>query len=349
MRKIFLGLAALCIIPGLLFPKKYPEGTIASFLEIPTGREHGMFLTRYKLNSHYAARVHLMKILFILNPVSGNKSNDDAILRIHQLAVDLPFDFKFCYTTGKNDESLILSEIEWYKPDRIVAGGGDGTLQLVARTIREMDTPLGVLPLGSANGFATAIGMPKDPAAAVGIVVNATHTVPLDLLIFNNKHVCIHLGDIGINARMVREYSQSEGRGMMAYAKHLMSSMKESELLQYTIITPEQTYHKEGYMLAFANANKYGTGIHISEGTVDDGRFEICNVPRIALDDAIKSGLTALNVFIDKNMFSDVISCEHAEIAISEKVHFQIDGEYMGMVDKLTVGILPSSVPLLVA
>ena len=102
-------------------------------------------------------------------------------------------------------------------------------------------------------------------------------------------------------------------------------------------------------MLAFANANKYGTGIHISEGTVDDGRFEICNVPRIALDDAIKSGLTALNVFIDKNMFSDVISCEHAEIAISEKVHFQIDGEYMGMVDKLTVGILPSSVPLLVA
>ncbi|HTF21439.1 MAG TPA: diacylglycerol kinase family protein [Chryseolinea sp.] len=289
-----------------------------------------------------------MKILFILNPVSGNKSNDEAILRIHQLAVDTPYDFKVCYTTGKDDEAMILSQVQWYNPERIVAGGGDGTLQLVARTIREMDTPFGVLPLGSANGFATAIGMPKDPVEAVGVVVSATRTVPLDLLIFNNKHVCIHLGDIGINARMVREYSQSESRGMIAYAKHLMSSMKESELLHYTITTPEQTYHKEGHMLAFANANKYGTGIRISEGAVDDGRFEIFNVPRIALDDAIKAGLTALNVFVDKDMFSDVISCEHAEVSISEKVHFQIDGEYMGMVDKLTVGILPSAVPLLV-
>lgn len=290
-----------------------------------------------------------MKILFILNPISGNKSNDDAILRIHQLAVKWPYDFKIHYTTGQDDEQMILDQIRWYKPDRIVAGGGDGTLQLVARTIREMDTPFGVLPLGSANGFATAIGMPKDPAEAVSVVVNTTNTVPLDLLIFNNKHVCIHLGDIGINARMVKEYSQSEERGMMAYAKHLVSSMKESELLHYTITTPEKTYRKEGHMLAFANANRYGTGIRISDGAVDDGRFEICNVPRIAIDDAIKAGLTALNVFVDKHMFSDVISCEHAEVSISEKVHFQIDGEYMGMTDRLTVGILPSSVPLLIA
>ena len=290
-----------------------------------------------------------MKVLFILNPISGNKSNDDAILRIHQLAVETPYDFKVLYTTGKNDEKRILDEIKWYKPDRIIAGGGDGTLQLVARTIREMDTPFGVLPLGSANGFATAIGMPKDPSEAVDIVINAKHTVPLDLLIFNNKHLCIHLGDIGINARMVKEYSQSDDRGMMAYARHLMSSMKESELVNYSIRTPERTYKKEGFMLAFANADKYGTGVQISEGTVDDGKFEICNVPRIALDAAIKAGLTALNVFIDKDMFSDVISCEHAEVSISQKVHWQIDGEYMGMTDKLTVDILPSSVPLLVS
>src|SRR5690349_1852088 len=151
-----------------------------------------------------------MKILFILNPVSGSKSNDDAIVRIHQLAVETPYDFKVWYTTGTADEEGILEQIAWYKPDRIVAGGGDGTLQLVARTIREMDTPFGVLPLGSANGFATAIGMPKDPAEAVSVVVRATRTVPLDLLIFNGKHVCIHLGDIGINARMVKEYTKSE-------------------------------------------------------------------------------------------------------------------------------------------
>jgi diacylglycerol kinase family enzyme len=134
---------------------------------------------------------------------------------------------------------------------------------------------------------------------------------------------------------------------MIGYAKHLLSSIKESPLRKYTIKTPEGTYEKEGYVLAFANAHKYGTGVHISEGEVWDGKFEICNVPRIALDEAIKAGLTILNVFIDKNMFSDVITCTSAEISISGETDFQIDGEYMGTVDSLKVEIVPAAVKLL--
>lgn len=288
-----------------------------------------------------------MKVLFVVNPVSGNKSNDAAILRIHERSVKSGFDFKFHYTTGKDDEQKILDQIKWYKPDRIVAGGGDGTLQLVACTILDKQIPFGVLPLGSANGFATAIGMPKDPEEAVDVVLRAERTQPLDLIKFNDKHVCIHLGDIGINALMVKEYSESDQRGMMAYAKHLVVAMQSSPLLNYTIKTPAGTFEKEGYMLAFANANKYGTGIHISDGSVSDGKFEICNVPRIALDDAIKAGLTAINVFIDKQMFSDVISTTEAEVSLSQKSHFQIDGEYLGMTDHISVRIMPSSIPLL--
>jgi diacylglycerol kinase (ATP) len=288
-----------------------------------------------------------MKILFIVNPVSGNKSNDTAVLRIHERSVDLGYDFKFLYTTGKDDEEAIQSQVEWYKPDRIVAGGGDGTLQLVAKSILDKQIPFGILPLGSANGFATAVGISKDPVEAVDFVVEAQRTRSLDLLKFNDEHICIHLGDIGINALMVKEYSESEKRGMVAYAKHLVSAMQLTPMIEYVIRTKEETFEKEGYMLAFANANKYGTGVHISDGSISDGRFEICNVPRIALDDAIKAGLTALNVFVDKEMFSDVISTTEAEVKLSQKSHFQIDGEYLGMTDHISVRILPSSIPLL--
>ena len=289
-----------------------------------------------------------MKILFVINPASGNKNIDKAILRIHALAVELGFDFKFMYTTGVGDDDAIQEQLNAYKPDRIMAGGGDGTLQMVARNILDRKIPLGILPFGSANGFATAIGIPTNPVDAVEMVVRAERTRPLDLLKFNDKHLCIHLGDIGINALMVKEYSEDESRGMLGYAKHLIASTQATPLLHYTITTPEQEYHKEGYMLAFANAHKYGTGIHISEGSVSDGKFEICNVERIALDAAFKAGLTALNVFIDKDMFADVISCREAEIHISEKAHFQIDGEYMGMTDHLTVRILASAILLLI-
>lgn len=289
-----------------------------------------------------------MKILFIVNPVSGNKSNDAAVLRIHERSVDLGFDFKFLYTTGKDDTQAIVDQVAWYKPDKIVAGGGDGTLQLVAKSILDKQIPFGVLPLGSANGFAKAVGIPKDPADAVDFVVTAERTRSLDLLKFNDDHICIHLGDIGINALMVKEYSESEQRGMVAYAKHLVNAMQSTPMIQYEIRTREKTFEKEGYMLAFANANKYGTGVHISDGSISDGKFEICNVPRIALDDAIKAGLTALNLFVDKEMFSDVISTTEAEVKLSQKSHFQIDGEYLGMTDHISVRMLAASIPLLV-
>lgn len=289
-----------------------------------------------------------MKILFIINPVSGNKSNDKVILHIHQRAIEEGFDFKFLYTTGSNDDAVVREQLAAYKPDRVIVGGGDGTLQMVARNMLYSPIEFGILPLGSANGFSTSLGISSNLMEAVDQMINSRKTKPLDLLKFNGEHICIHLGDIGINARMVKEYHESEGRGMISYAKHLLSSMQESPLLQFTITTPDETVQKQGYMLAFANANKYGTGVHISEGSVSDGKFEICNVERIAFEDALKAGLTIFNVFIDKEMFADVISCAKAEITISEKIHFQIDGEYMGTTDRLSIEVIPSAIKLLI-
>ncbi len=289
-----------------------------------------------------------MKVLFILNPTSGNANNERAVLRMHQLAIEKEFDFKFLYTNGRNDDERIQADLANYKPDRVVAGGGDGTIQLVARNLLGKEALMGIIPMGSANGMATALGIPPNAVDAVDAIVTADHCIPLDLLKFNDKHLCIHLGDIGINALMVKKYEEDSQKGLLGYAKYLLSSIKETPLLRYTIKTPEQTYEKEGYMLSFANAHQYGTGVHISEGEVWDGKFEIVNVPRVALDEVIKAGLTALNVFVDKNMFSDVISCTKAEVSIDQEVDFQIDGEYMGKISSLKVEIVPAAVKLLV-
>src|SRR5689334_11928740 len=71
-----------------------------------------------------------MKILFVLNPVSGGTSNDKAVLAIHALAVATRCDFKVHYTCGENDLAELGRQIADYGPERVVAGGGDGTVQL---------------------------------------------------------------------------------------------------------------------------------------------------------------------------------------------------------------------------
>jgi diacylglycerol kinase (ATP) len=289
-----------------------------------------------------------MRILFVINPISGATSNDEAILLIHKKAASKHTDFKFFYNISGNNDDLIQSQLLDYRPERVIACGGDGTVQLVAKNLMYKNIPVGIIPLGSANGLATALRLPTKLEDAVDVVFDESKKILLDLLRFNDDHICTHLADIGINAKLVKNYEAEGDRGMLGYAKHLMQSIRESSLFRYTVRTSDQTYKKEGYMIVIANANMYGTGVRISDGSVSDGKFEISNIEKVAFDEAIKAGLTRFNVFIDKNMFSDVISCDAAEIQIDQKVDFQIDGEYMGVVDHLKVSIHPSAIPVLV-
>ena len=290
-----------------------------------------------------------MKILFVINPISGASSNDEAILAIHKKAAEKHIDFKFLYTSSENNDSLIERQLQEYMPDRVIACGGDGTVQLVAKNLMQKNIPVGIVPLGSANGLATALRIPAKIEDAVDLVFSSPKQIMLDILRFNDDHICTHLADVGINARLVKNYEAEGNRGMLGYAKHLLPSIKTSPLFKYTVRTAKGLYEKEGYMIVIANANMYGTGIRISDGNVSDGKFEISNIEKVALDEAIKAGLTRFNVFVDKDMFSDVITCDGAEIHIDQKIDFQIDGEYMGKVDHLKVTIHPSAIPVLIS
>ena len=289
-----------------------------------------------------------MKILFIVNPRAGKGDMDQVILGVHNVALAEDFDFKFLYTRGKQDNEAIQNQMKEYGPDRVAACGGDGTVQLVARNLVHSNIPIGIVPLGSANGLAKSLDIPDDIEQALDKVVHAIQTRPMDLLKINDEQWCIHMSDVGANALLVKSFTDAGDKGMLGYAKHLLASIQDSPLLNYTIVTPEETFHKSGYMLAFANANKFGTGVYISTGSVSDGKFEICNIQEMDLEMFVKAGLTALNVFVDKNMFSDVISCKRAMVTIDQKVHWQVDGEYLGEIDQLKIEIVESAIQVLI-
>jgi diacylglycerol kinase (ATP) len=288
-----------------------------------------------------------MRCLFVVNPTSGRTTFDDSGF-MDELTKETSFQYKILFTTGENDDVLIRDELASYQPSRVAACGGDGTVQLVARNLIDSAIPMGIVPLGSANGLATALGLPKTPRDAISVVLKSNLIIPLDLLQINDKFLCTHLSDVGTNALLVKNYEESGDKGMIGYAKHLISSIQQSDLLNFQIHTPEGNYYKVGYMLMIANAHKYGTGVQISKGSVSDGKFEICNVQNIDLESAIKAGLTAINIFVDKDMFSDVISCKEAIIYIDPQAHLQIDGEYLGEVTELKVNVISSAINVLV-
>jgi Sphingosine kinase and enzymes related to eukaryotic diacylglycerol kinase len=284
-----------------------------------------------------------MKILYVMNPTSGKVNAEEVISLIQDLSQEFDQEYVVHFTTGEDDNELLQKKVRSTLPDRVVACGGDGTVQLVGRNLMGMNLPMAILPTGSANGLATALAIPRNTGEALRIAMRSKNTIPLDVMHINEEYICMHLSDLGTNALLVKNYEEAGDKGMLGYAKHLISSIRQSDLMKFTITTPEETYDKEGYMLVIANAHKYGTGVQISEGSPSDGRFEICNVQTIDLASAIKAGLTAINIFLDKEMFSDVISCKEAVIAVTPKAHLQIDGEYMGEVGELKIKIISSA------
>lgn len=289
-----------------------------------------------------------MKILCIVNPVSGGEDKSSLLTIYQDLATAAGDTASHYETTGDDDLTALLRQIETFEPDRLIAAGGDGTVQLACRALQQCPQPitLGVVPVGSANGLATSLGLPSVLAQSLDIAMHSPHKQPMDLLMVNDQYLCVHLLDMGVNARLIQLTQQNGARGMTGYAKHVLQAIQESPLLTYTVHAGGQTYQLPGYLLACTNAHRYGTGVALAEGSVSDGLFEIRIIEALSLLEAIKAGLTIFNIFVDKTPLLAEKHFTEASIDVNEPAPLQIDGEYIGEFTHIDVKIAPAAIPL---
>ena len=90
--------------------------------------------------------------------------------------------------------------------ERIVAAGGDGTINEVVNGIAGSDAALGLLPMGTMNVFATELGLPSYDLNRCWEIIKAEHTRLIDLPSANGKHF-VQLAGVGLDAQVVKETS----------------------------------------------------------------------------------------------------------------------------------------------
>jgi diacylglycerol kinase family enzyme len=227
----------------------------------------------------------------------------------------------------------------------VVAVGGDGTITLVAKELLHTQIPLGILRAGSANGMATELKIPTDPAKALQTILDGREQI-CDVIKINDNEISLHLSDLGLNARLVKYYDKSSIRGMWSYARLLIKILVEGKLMQAVIKTDDLEIKVPAYMIVLANASKYGTGAVIKpEGLIHDGKFELVIVRKISLGSLIKMFLST-KPFNPDNV--ETFQTTKAEITVRRSIHFQVDGEYIGKLNKVTAEIIPSALNIIV-
>ncbi len=278
------------------------------------------------------------KVLLVVNPIAGVQDKEELIDSIREKSKSREFDLEVYKTDGKNDRRAIEDFMKEFGPDRVLVAGGDGTINQVADILRGHAVVLGLLPLGSANGLATNLGLSGDLDEAVEVALGSK-TSCLDGLLLNG-HLGLHLSDLGLNARLIKNYEQSEVRGKWGYAKEIFQTLSEHELFRVRITTDTETYETEATMVIIGNATMYGTNVVVNpHGDMCDGKFEIITATHFDFIELAKllAGSTELDPEVVK-----ISSATHAEIeCLDKKALFQVDGEFLGEVDRVKAQVLP--------
>ena len=161
--------------------------------------------------------------------------------------------------------------------DRIVIGGGDGTLSEALPALLAMNKPLAVLPLGTANDFAVTLGLPLDPLEAAKIALDGDeHAIDVGLA---NGTPFLNVASVGLASQVVVEQSKALKRTWRAFA-YAIGLMRAARDMQPFFVDLDMdgtaSWSAAVHQVSVANGRHHGGGLIVAEdAAIDDGKLDL--------------------------------------------------------------------------
>jgi len=291
-----------------------------------------------------------MKTCVIANPNSG-AADDTGALAANLLRLK---HFTFRTAEAPEDSSRFAAEAIRDGYERIVAAGGDGTLNGVVNGMAGNfgAACLGLIPLGTGNDFARSIGLTADPAQAVDTLL-ANRIREIDVVRVHNGGVChfLNVSGAGFTAEVGENISDvaKSWWGGIAYVWAAAKTLPSLREYQATLVFDDrEKLQITAYNIMIANARYVGGGIPVApQAQLDDGLMDILIVPVMPA--------SALLTVIPKILNGTHIDSPELIFRRAAKVHvccypeipFNVDGELMGT-GPVTFETLPRTLRMVV-
>jgi YegS/Rv2252/BmrU family lipid kinase len=263
------------------------------------------------------------RFLFIVNPISGVGKQKDIPKIIDRHFNRRAYDFEIKVTEYAGHAREIAREAR-DEYDVLVAVGGDGTMNETASQLIGTDTALGIIPLGSGNGFARHLGLSTDPGRAVQ-QLNDAEPLPLDACFMNDRPF-FNVSGMGFDAQVSKKFMHQIKRGYATYARCVWEEFQTYRPRRYRYQLNGQVIEEKLLMVAFANTQQYGNNAVIApQARIDDGYLDVVFVRPFPL--------AYLPVFTMLSFTRNVHHSPYVEIARVRQFHIQQMDEPLGHVD----------------
>jgi YegS/Rv2252/BmrU family lipid kinase len=209
---------------------------------------------------------------------------------------------------------------------RVIAWGGDGTVNEVASALVGSDAIVGIVPGGSGNGLARELGIPFDPARALGVALDGPprriDAGELDGRLFFN------IAGVGLDARIARRFSADSRRGFTRYLQLSVAELVRFSPLECTVTVDGVPRSVRPLIVALANSRQYGSGAVIApRARVDDGKLDVVLVPYRAPWKALMDARHLFTATVDRVAGVSIARATEVEISSLESLEYHVDGE----------------------
>src|SRR5882724_10455351 len=230
-----------------------------------------------------------MKTRFIFNPQSGhNRRRPGLAGAIRDFISSRSLDAHLLTTDGPGHATELAREAVLTGYQRVVAVGGDGTMNEVAQALIGAPAALALVPCGSGNGLALHLGIPTTPHRALELLADpGSRVAAIDTGAANGHPFCNAMG-LGFDAEISRRFNRLTRRGLPAYALTGHAAFRDHRPESCVIFAADRREKLDVFMIAVANSDQYGNRAYIAPGArVDDGALDLVAVGPITFLDAV--------------------------------------------------------------
>ena len=288
------------------------------------------------------------RIIFVVNPISGTQGKK-AILKCIDERLDRSiYDYSIVKTEYAGHATQIAANAVREKVDVVVAIGGDGTINEIARSLVHTETALGIIPCGSGNGLARHLRIPMEPKAAID-VINRGYELCIDYGKINNILFFCTCG-VGFDAFVSLKFADSGKRGLLTYLENTLHESLRYQPETYEIENEEGTVKYKAWLIACGNASQYGNDAYITpQASLTDGLMDVTIMEPFTVLDVPSLSFQLFNKTIDQNSRVKTMRAKKIKIHRANDGVMHFDGDPLMAGKELEVEIVPSGLRVIAA
>ena len=287
------------------------------------------------------------KITFVVNPKSGTQNKEHIVSCIHERLGPEKYLPEIEYTEYAGHAVEIAARKAKEGAWGVVAIGGDGTINEIARSLVHTQTALGIIPCGSGNGFARHLQIPMEIRKAIEII-NEGSILTVDYGRINDLPFFCTCG-VGFDAFVSLKFSQAGKRGPLTYLEKTLAESLQYRPETYELEIEGSTTRYKAFLIACGNASQYGNNAYITpQATLDDGLLDVTILEPFTVLDAPALAFQLFNRTLDQNSRIKTFRCRELTIHRSKPGVAHFDGDPVMMGKDIHVGIVQKELRVIV-